>query len=203
VTGQISSGAHPLCHEADAHLLRHHIRRELADDDHLALNSGLICNANSATSLHLAVMTGPFLKLIISGHKSVESRFHRVRQAPLFAANAGDIIAFKQSGGPVSAIAIIADSNFVSTLEVPLEKLRSEIQHDLAATDDAFWEARSRSRWVSLLALSRVREIEPIEITKRDRRGWIRYQATCRICDGQSQLGSSSKAVDRHTTSLF
>lgn len=167
---------------ADAHLLRQVISHEVAGDPDLEGNPSLVCNADSPNSLHLAVMTGPFLGLILSGDKSIESRFHRVRQAPLFAAAPGDVVAFKQSGGPVSAIGVIADASFVNTAEVPLERLREEVQHELAATEDDFWAARAQARWVSLLALTRIREIPPIAISKRDRRGWIRYQPTCQIC---------------------
>jgi hypothetical protein len=129
-------------------------------------------------------MTGPYLDLLVTGAKVVESRFHRVRQAPLFSATAGDVIAFKQASGPVRAIAVVSDVEFVDLRRTSIESVRDRFQEDLAATDDDFWSSRADAKWASLLSLGQVREVSPVPITKRDRRAWIRYSPQCAICGG-------------------
>ncbi len=172
--------------EADAHLLRRHLRDQLQERSTLADSPALSCNAAALDAhLHLAVMTGPFLDLVVMGMKVVESRFHRVRQAPLFSASAGDVIAFKQASGPVRAIAAVSDVEFVDLRRTPIQSVRDRFQQDLAATDDDFWSSRGDAKWASLLSLGQVWEISPVPISKRDRRAWIRYSQQCDTCDGR------------------
>ena len=167
----------------DAHQLREHVRAEVGRDEPLRSCPALTCNSGATSAhLHLAVMTGPYLELVLSGDKTIESRFHRVRQAPLFTAAAGDIVVFKQSGGPVSALAVLSAVQFLDVEQTPLGEIRRRFQCDLAATSDEFWAARTRARWVSLLTLSSVRELAPLRLHKRDRRAWVRYGTTCETC---------------------
>jgi len=51
--------------------------------------------AAGMTSLHLALLTEPFLSLLMSGAKTIESRFSRVRCAPYRCLARGDVIAVK------------------------------------------------------------------------------------------------------------
>lgn len=62
--------------------------------------------ADRRAGLHLPVMTRPFLHLMLTGAKSVESRISRVRCAPWRALAPGDLIALKPSGRPVTAVAL-------------------------------------------------------------------------------------------------
>lgn len=170
--------------EADAHMLRRHLRDQLEQCSTLADSPALSCNAALGVHLHLAVMTGPFLDLVVTGAKVIESRFHRVRQAPLFAAAAGDVIAFKQASGPVRAMAVVSDVEFVDLGRTPIESVRDRFQEGVAATDDDFWSSRADAKWASLLSIGQVREVPPVAITKRDRRAWIRYTPRCATCSG-------------------
>lgn len=164
----------------------------------LADSPALSCNGSAADAhLHLAVMTGPFLDLVIMGAKVMESRFHRVRQAPLFAAAPGDVIAFKQASGPVRAIAVVSDVEFVDLRRTPIESVRNRYQEDLAATDDDFWSSRADAKWASLLSLGQVRRISPVSISKRDRRAWIRYSRQCETCGGPPGSPGSPDGSER------
>ena len=174
--------------DADAHLLRGYLRNQLQERSTLADSPALCCNAvGEGARLHLAVMSGPFLDLVVAGAKVVESRFHRVRQAPLFSAASGDLIAFKQASGPVRAIALVSDVEFVDLRRIPIQRVRDQFQKDLAATDDDFWSSRADAKWVSLLSLDHVREISPVLLSKRDRRGWIRYPQHCFTCGARQE----------------
>ena len=52
------------------------------------------------TSLHLALLTEPFLSLLMNGAKTIESRFSRVRCAPYGCLARGDVIAVKKDRRP-------------------------------------------------------------------------------------------------------
>jgi hypothetical protein len=167
----------------DAHALRRHLREQLGAERVLADSRALKCNGmNLDAVLHLAVMTGPFLDMIIDGEKLIESRFHRVRQAPLFAIGEGDLIAFKQSGGPVKAVARVTTAWFEDLTFTSIAAVRDKWAQGLGATNQEFWAARQSARWVTMMRLSDVRKIEAIRVQKRDRRAWVRYDQHCAIC---------------------
>lgn len=180
---------------ADAHLLRSHLRRQLDYGSSLAQSPALSCLTDNGPDLHLAVMSGPYLDYVLSGAKVVESRFHRVRQAPLFSAKIGDIIAFKDAGGPVRAMAVVSAAEFVDLNRISLESVRMRFQSAISATHDEFWLARANAKWVSLLSLEQVRPIAPVAISKRDRRAWIRYAPVCPICTGDQSPSHPSLAL--------
>ena len=163
----------------DAHQLRSHLlselRRDVAFDDDPVFR----CVQRVANQLHLAVMTGPYLDMILSGIKTVESRFHRTRQAPLFSVSAGDVLAFKRSGGAVEAVARVDSADYLDLEKIPIADVRTRWQERLGALDDDFWAERAVARWVSLFELVDVRRVAPLRLTKRDRRPWVVYDGSC------------------------
>ncbi len=62
--------------------------------------------ADPARAVHLAVMLEPWLSLVLSGRKTVESRFGKHPVPPYGTVTPGDIIVFKRSSGPVLALAL-------------------------------------------------------------------------------------------------
>lgn len=138
-------------------------------------------SALAGERLHLAVMTGPYLDRIVDGSKTVESRFHRIRNAPLDTVSSGDLVAFKRSGHPVSHIAGVRDANFIDMTATPLESVRYDWQERIGDTTDEFWRARANARWASLIEIDWIRLVSPIELLKRDRRGWVTYGPCCPV----------------------
>lgn len=59
---------------------------------------------------HVAIMkkSWGFLPVILSGEKTIESRWYLNRAVPWGRINAGDRVYFKDSGQPVSAVAHVA-----------------------------------------------------------------------------------------------
>ena len=167
----------------DAHRLREHLRQALRNDPvfsgHPALACGSNRNVDDGPLLHLAVMTGGYLARVIDGAKTVESRFHRTNRPPLRRVAAGDLIAFKQSGGPVTAVAAVREAQYLDLTVVRMSEVRAQWEDYLAAPDDQFWEERSDARWASLFGLEHVRPIPGLRLTKRDRQPWVVYPRRC------------------------
>jgi hypothetical protein len=122
-------------------------------------------------------MTGPFLNLIISGIKTVESRFHRQRRAPLHVAKPGHVIVFRQSGRPASVAAVVSDAIYLDLEQVPIRQVRERWAAAIACDDDEFWVQRADCRWASLLSLDGVCQLPAQPLTKRDRHAWVYYPA--------------------------
>lgn len=124
-----------------------------------------------AVSVHVAVMAEPYLSYILSGVKTVESRFSARRFAPYGRVHDGDMILFKAVSGPIVGAAIVAS---VRQFELDEESWK-DAQSSSAAlcADEAFWDARRNASFAVLMDLQTVRRLDPVRFHKRDRRGWV------------------------------
>jgi hypothetical protein len=123
--------------------------------------------------VHLAVFVEPFLSYLLSGAKSVESRFSTRQCAPFRRVQADDIILLKAASGPVKGVCSVAKTWFYDLRAVPLEKLRARFAKSICATEDDFWVARRNAEYATLIAVKWVRALPDFTCPKRDRRGWV------------------------------
>lgn len=128
--------------------------------------------------LHLAIFVEPYLQLILEGKKTIESRFGAHRRAPFRQVASGDVVLLKRSGGPIVGICYIADVWFYNLDPSSWSNLRSEFTDALCAQDPEFWKAREEASFATLMQLSTVTPLEPVTISKTDRRGWVVLRST-------------------------
>ncbi len=124
-------------------------------------------------SLHLAIFAEPFLQYVFDGLKTVESRFSMRRVAPYACVGPGDVVLVKQVSGPVLGVFRVADAWFYRLDPASWSLIRREYTAALCAQDPIFWERRSSASFASLMRIDHPRRIEPIQVAKRDRRGWV------------------------------
>lgn len=127
--------------------------------------------------LHLAVFVEPYLGMILDGRKTLESRFARTRKPPYQCAGPGDLVALKRSSGPVVAVCTVMAAHFHELDPRTLLMLRLRYAEAIGDSSNAFWSARRRMRYASLLQLDDVRLIDAFELAKIDRRGWVVIEA--------------------------
>jgi hypothetical protein len=155
------------------------MRRELRSDPHWS--KALEPLGRWPFAVHLAIFVEPFLSYVLTGRKSVESRFSTMRCAPFGRVAVGDIILLKAASGPVKGVCEVADAWYFDLRSVPLRNLRERFSEAICATDDDFWRSREKCEYATLLKLRSVREVSPMPCPKRDRRGWV-------ILHGERQL---------------
>ena len=124
-------------------------------------------------AVHLAVFVEPFLQFILSGRKTVESRFSLHLCPPHNRVQKGDIILLKKSGGPVVGISEVASVWFYELDPLSWKAIHEKFSKALCADNTDFWRKRKRAAYATLMRLSRVTRIHPIRCDKRDRRGWV------------------------------
>lgn len=122
--------------------------------------------------VHLGVFSEPYLSLVLAGEKTVESRFSRVRSAPFQEVSPDDVLLLKAVAGPVCGIAKISAVWFYDLAHVPLADVRRQFGERICGSD-SFWESQADASYVSLLELTGVKALPPIQADKRDRRGWV------------------------------
>ena len=125
---------------------------------------------------HLAILTQPFLDLILDGKKTIESRFTKVRCLPYNRIAAGDIVIMKKSGGLVlGEFTVSKVKTFTDTTPDDISKIAGKYGREIGSdVQDDFWECRQKTKYVTLMYISNpVRYESPYPFPKKDRRGWV------------------------------
>lgn len=126
----------------------------------------------SQLGIHVAIFSEPFLTLILSGEKKVESRFSRNRCAPYGEVGAGDVILIKETAGPICGLSLVRRAWYYDLISEPIERIRNQYGSAIHA-DDAFWTSRADAHYATLIELDETVTIPPVQCDKRDRRGWV------------------------------
>ena len=122
---------------------------------------------------HLGVFVEPYLRFVLDGSKTVESRFSVNRCPPWGRVERGDLLLLKASGGPVVGVCKITYVWSYRLRPQTWRALRKEFAESLCAQDPSFWASRARAAYATLMRVSDVRRVSAVACPKRDRRGWV------------------------------
>lgn len=137
---------------------------------------------SSRIGIHVAIFAEPFLSLVLSGQKTIESRFSRTRCAPYGEIDDGDIILLKEVAGPIRGVALARRTWCYDLLTEPIERIRDRFGASICA-DDAFWASRADALYATLIELDAAASTAPVRCDKRDRRGWVSLRSRQLIFD--------------------
>lgn len=138
-----------------------------------------LSDATQSTSpygLHLGVFTEPYLSMILSGTKTINSQFSRNRCAPYKEISNGDVILLKKVGGPICGLALARRIWFYELGKEPIDRIRHRFGSRICAGNE-FWSSRANSNYATLIELDTPTPIAPVNCHKRDRRGWVSLRA--------------------------
>lgn len=127
----------------------------------------------STGGLHLAVFVEPYLSYVLEGKKTVESRFSTRRLPPFGQLQRGDVLLLKRAAGPILGICRVGGVWFYRLEPKSWSEIRERFGRGLCLNEDEFLDSRGRASYATLMQLEGVRFLEPVEINKRDRRGWV------------------------------
>ena len=158
--------------------------RDLPLVEHAALLQRVRCNSfwgahlpavlapASEVAVHLGVFVEPFLSGVLSGRKTLESRFSRRRIAPFGAVGSGDVVLVKEVSGPIRGIALARCTWCFDLRQSSLFSVRRRFGAGIGGSDE-FWEDRSDAAFATIVELREPAEFAPLDCLKRDRRGWV------------------------------
>ena len=126
----------------------------------------------SPIGIHVAIFSEPFLSFVLSGKKTIESRFSRNRCSPYGEIGDGDIILLKQVAGPICGVTLAKRAWHYDLAIEPLSRIRDRFGAEIRA-DNEFWASHADALYATLIALSATTSIAPVRCNKRDRRGWV------------------------------
>jgi len=124
-------------------------------------------------TVHLAIFIEPFLTYVLNGKKKWESRFSINKCAPYQSVNKGDCILIKKSGGPIVAIGEVSDVWYFHLDKKSFAEIKKNYSDLLCIEDPIFWETKKFAEYATIINLKNIKKIEPININKKDRRGWL------------------------------
>lgn len=126
----------------------------------------------SRIGIHLAIFAEPFLSMVLSGEKTIESRFSRNRCAPYGKIDDGDILLLKEVAGPICGLALARRIWSYDLGTEPIDRIRHRFGASIRA-DDEFWSSRADALYATLIEIDAPTSIAPVICDKRDRRGWV------------------------------
>lgn len=125
--------------------------------------------------IHLALMVEPYLSLILSGKKTIESRFSTKKIIPFNAISDGDIVVLKKSGGDIVAIFEVEKVIFKQIENKDdIEEIKEKYGNELCL-EEKFWFEKKEANYVTLIKISHLQSISPVIIKKANRQSWLTY----------------------------
>jgi cytidylate kinase len=134
---------------------------------------GLIDSSGGGPNVHLAVFVEPYLEYVLTGQKTIESRFSAVRFPPYGRVARGDLVLLKASGGPVVGICEVGAAWFYQLNANSWKTIRRDFSAAICAQDPDFWRRREHAEFATLMYVSRAKRLPPVAWPKKDRRGWV------------------------------
>lgn len=124
---------------------------------------------------HLAIFTPDLADKILTGEKTIESRFSKTKLIPFAQIGCGDIVYIKISGKEIIGQFVVEKVIFYEGLnKSDLEKIKQDYGKQIAA-DESFWRDKKTSRYASLIFIKQSTRflVSPVKIEKKDQRGWM------------------------------
>lgn len=124
---------------------------------------------------HVGIFTPDLAEKILTGEKTVESRFSKSKIIPFAQVSAGDIVYIKPTGKDIIGQFEIEKVLFWDGLsKKDVLKIKEEFGDKIGA-DELFWNQKMDSKYATLIFIRQSTRFitSPIKLQKRDQRGWI------------------------------
>jgi hypothetical protein len=129
---------------------------------------------NHRVNIHLAIFNEPFLTMLFTGEKTMESRFSINNIVPYNRIAKYDIVLVKKSGGGIVAVFRAKTVCFFSNLT---EEKVSDIERKFGkyigwGVDPEFLCNKKDAKYLSLIEIMDLKQFNPIGANKSDRTAW-------------------------------
>ncbi len=116
---------------------------------------------------HLAIVRQPFFGMILSGEKSIESRWYRSRKAPFGNIRAGETVYLKEPGKPVSAKCEVEKALFFEHLDkAKIEGIIKKYGSRIGISLSRLGMVKDK-KFCTLIFIKNVRRLKTFKISKK------------------------------------
>lgn len=128
---------------------------------------------HNAKSIHLAIVNEPYLKYILQGEKTIESRFTKNCVSPYKKVFPNDIVLMKRAGQAINSYFVASGAMFFENTPEVFRNLKKNYSKQICADED-FWKVRENKKYITLIQIKDViKTREAIAVEKKDKRGWV------------------------------
>ena len=124
---------------------------------------------------HLAIFKGEAGENILSGKKTIESRFSRKKTVPFGQVSSGDLVYIKPSGKDIIGQFRVKKVIFFDGFEErDVKEIKLKYEREIVA-DENYWKSKESSKYLTLIFIGDSNRFitSPIKIPKKDLRGWV------------------------------
>ncbi len=124
---------------------------------------------------HLAIFKGEGAELILTGKKSIESRFSKKKTSPFGQISSGDLVYIKPSGKDIIGEFRVKKVIFFDGLEKEdIETIKKTFGEAIAQSIE-YWKDKETAKYATLIFIGNSTRFltSPIKISKKDLRGWV------------------------------
>ncbi len=122
---------------------------------------------------HVAILKQPFFDMILSGEKTIESRFSMNKIVPFNKVSIGDEIYLKQTGKQVTAKAEVDKVQYYQLTPEMADQIRKDFGKQIGIDKFEDWETTRNKRYCTLIWLKNVKKISPVEVPRSNGAGWL------------------------------
>lgn len=123
---------------------------------------------------HIAIFVGDTIEDILSGRKTIETRFSKVASLPYLKIAKGDIVLLKQSSSDILGQFEVDNVLFFDKLsKKDVDILKRQYEENIIA-NEKYWQKAYDSNFASIIFIKKAeRYLAPIKYKKNDRRSWL------------------------------
>lgn len=122
---------------------------------------------------HIAILQKKWFNLILSGEKTIESRFSFNKIAPYGKVAVGDIIYLKETGKNITAKAKVKDVKFFELTPLSVEQIRINYGNAIGVSSVKAWENTKLKKFGTLIFLENVEKISEIKVDRSCGTAWF------------------------------
>lgn len=122
---------------------------------------------------HIAILKQPFFDMVLSGEKTIESRWSMVKVAPYKKVSVGDKILLKETGKVVTATANVKKVQFYELTPEIVEDIRIKYGRQIGTDKFEDWKSTLQKKYCTLIWLDKVTPVDPIKVKRSNGAGWI------------------------------
>lgn len=122
---------------------------------------------------HIAILRQPFFDMVLSGEKTIESRWGMNRTAPYGKVSVGDLILLKETGKPVTATAKVEKVCFYELTPEKVEEIRVKYGKEIGTDKFEDWQTTLQKKYCTLIWLKDVKTVEPMSVPRSNGAGWL------------------------------
>lgn len=122
---------------------------------------------------HIVILKKKYYDKILSGEKTIESRWSYNKCLPYLKVNVGDELLIKECGKDVEVIATVCKVEFYELNPQLVDTLRIKYGKEIGSDKIEDWLGTMNKKYCSLVWFNDVKKVSPFKVKKSNGAGWM------------------------------